>query len=489
MPDTPETVDMRQAPVCAAIDIGSNTIHVVVAHCSAEKLSIVADEVEMVRIGESVTATGAISPEKRKAAIATLQQYKALAEQYAASPVLVVATEAIRKASNSTKFLSDVKKATGLEVQLIEGMVEATLTFYGATYEALKEPNAPDMMAVMDLGGGSTEIITAKNKQITWRTSFPVGSGWLHDRYLPSNPPTPDEIEVAQTFLYTYLQGVHPDDDPPALIVTGGSANSLLLLAQHAFGIDTAETRLTEYDLARCADLLRTMSAEEIAQRYQQSGGRALILPAGLLIIRAVMQRWQLQEIHVSPHGIREGALLAYARYGEQWLQRMQKIAQGNDAKKEQKAEVSFSKAGQDTIVERTQKLLSLRDDVLKHDDIEAVHKMRVAIRRLRAALDAYESICEPRQFKKVYRRVKKMADVLGNARDTDVMMEGLQMRRQQVASAEQTGIDWLLNRLSAYRRQQQKVLEAYFKHVDENTFLQQVKKCFQEKEERHGKG
>lgn len=489
MPDTSETLDIQQAPVRAAIDIGSNTIHVVVAHCAAENLAIVADEVEMVRIGESVTATGAISPEKRNAAIATLLQYKALAEQHSASPVLMVATEAIRKASNSADFLSDVKKATGLEVQLIEGMVEATLTFYGATYEALKEPNAPDVMGVMDLGGGSTEIITARNKQITWRTSFPVGSGWLHDRYLPSNPPKPDEIEVAQTFLYTYLQGIHPDNDPPALIVTGGSANSLLLLAQRAFGIDTAETRLTEHDLARCAELLRTMPAEEVAQRYQQSGGRALILPAGLLIFQAVMQRWQLQEMRVSPHGIREGALLAYARYGERWLQRVQEVAEGNDAKKEKKAETPFIKVGQDAIVERAHKLLSWRDDVLKHDDIEAVHKMRVATRRLRAALDAYESICEPRQFKKVYRRVKKMADVLGNARDTDVMMEGLQTRRQQVASAEQPGIDWLLNRLNAYRRQQQKVLEAYFKHVDDDAFLQQVKKCFQEKEERHGKG
>jgi exopolyphosphatase/pppGpp-phosphohydrolase len=480
MPDTPGTPDTQQAPVRAAIDIGSNTIHVVVAHCAADDLAIVADEVEMVRIGESVTATGAISPEKRDAAIATLQQYKALAEQHSASPVLVVATEAIRKASNSAEFISDVNKATGLEVQLIEGMVEATLTFYGATYEALKEPNAPAVMGVMDLGGGSTEIITARNKQITWRTSFPVGSGWLHDRYLPSNPPKPDEIEVAQTFLHTYLQGVHPDNDPPALIVTGGSANSLLLLA---------EARLTEQDLARCADLLQTMPAEEVAQRYQQSGGRAVILPAGLLIIQAVMQRWQLQEIRVSPHGIREGVLLAYARYGERWLQRVQEVAQGNDAKKEKKAETSFVETGHDAIMERAHKLLSLRDDVLKHDDIEAVHKMRVATRRLRAVLDAYESICEPKQFKKVYRRVKKMADVLGNARDTDVMMEGLQKRRQQVASTEQPGIDWLLNRLGAYRRQQQKVLEAYFRHVDEDTFLQQVKKCFQEKEERHGKG
>src|SRR6266487_4457938 len=140
----------QRPPVRAAIDIGSNTIHIVVARCMPGDLDIVEDQLELVRIGESVTATGAISVQKRDEAIAVLHRYKELAEQREAEEILIVATEAIRQASNSSEFLEDVRRETGLEVHLIKGDVEATLTFYGATYEANKEPGTPAQLGVMD---------------------------------------------------------------------------------------------------------------------------------------------------------------------------------------------------------------------------------------------------------------------------------------------------------------------------------------------------
>src|SRR5438874_7084817 len=324
----------QQAPMRAAIDIGSNTIHIVVARCKSDDLDIVEDEVELVRVGESVNASGEISPEKRDAAIATLRQYKELAQKHDAEQVLVVATEAIRKASNSAEFLEDVQRETGLQVHLINGDVEAVLTFYGATYEQRKEPGAPAQLGVMDLGGGSTELVMAQDMHITWRTSIPIGSGWLHDRYLSSNPPTPDDLATAETFLRTYLQGMRIKQHPASLIVTGGSANSLLLLAQQAFRLDRSRNRLTYADLVRCEGILDALPAEEISQRYEQPLARARILPAGALIIREVMSRLNLREITVSPHGIREGVLLAYARYGENWLECInQEASAANQAK------------------------------------------------------------------------------------------------------------------------------------------------------------
>src|SRR6266700_1155096 len=178
-------------------------------------------------------------------------------------------------------------------------------------------------IAVMDLGGGSTELVTARNMHITWRTSLPIGSGWLHDRYLPGDPPTPDDLSVARTFLRTYLQGIRIKPQPPKLIVTGGSANSLLLVARQAFRLDPSSNRLTYDDLLRCEGLMSAFPAEEISLRYRQPIGRARILPAGALIMREVMSRLNLHEISISPHGLREGVLLAYARYGEGWLERV----------------------------------------------------------------------------------------------------------------------------------------------------------------------
>src|SRR6266851_5728012 len=311
----------QSPPVLAAIDIGSNTIHIVVARCQPDTLDIIEDQVELVRLGESVTATGAISPEKRDAAIAVLHRYRALAEQHSARQIFTVATEAIRKASNSEEFLEEIKRETGLEVLLISGNAEATLSFYGATYEESKQPDVPARIAVMDLGGGSTELVTARNMHITWRTSLPIGSGWLHDRYLSSNPPTYDEVAVAEAFLQTYFRGLHLKHHPAVLIVTGGSANSLLFLARCAFNLGMQRTQLTQQDLIRCQGLLISLPAEEVAQRFEQPLGRARILLAGALIIQTVMSRLHMNEIHVSSHGIREGVLLAYERYGERWLE------------------------------------------------------------------------------------------------------------------------------------------------------------------------
>lgn len=485
----------QSAPMGAAIDIGSNTLHIVVARYTPSDLDIVADEVDLVRIGQSVTATREISQQKREEALAVLQKYKHIAAQHEANPVLVVATEAIRKAKNSAEFLEDVRRDTGFEVKLIDGNIEAALTFYGATYELYQDAHAPALVGVMDLGGGSTELVLAKHTHMTWRTSIPIGSGWLHDRYLPSNPPTRDELSIAETFLQTYFGGMPVKRYPPALIVTGGSANSLLLLARCAFNLDAQENRLTYEDLARCEGLLCALPAEEIARRYDQPLGRAHILPAGALIIRMLMSQFGLQEIRVSPHGIREGALLAYARYGDEWLQQVEEEAkqQGSSgtmlAVKSGAQEESFTHSGRRLLHERALKLMQWHDEVLKQEDIEAVHKMRVATRRLRAVLDAYQSACAPKPFKKVYRSIKEFADILGSARDTDVMIENLNTQLEHIASEEEAGIQWLIERLKIYRQQRQGALEEFFADFDENELEAQIDACLPRGGVQHGKG
>jgi hypothetical protein len=488
----------------AAIDIGSNTIHIVVARATTRMLDIAADEVELVRIGESVTASGRISPEKCVLAIEVLARYKALAEQHGAQEIFVVATEAIRQAGNSAEFIAQVERSTALRVQLISGAAEASLTFLGATYEAFAQPNAPQVVGVMDLGGGSLELVTARQSQITWKVSVPIGSGWLHDRYLPGDPPEQQEIEVAETFLRTYFQGMRIQRRPPLLIVTGGSANSLLHLAHRAFHLEMHQTRLTTHDLLRCQGLLSALPAEEIASRFDQPVERARILLAGACIITAMMARLRLDEIHVSPHGIREGVLLAYARYGERWLERAGATAARNgqrraggtgalaqlppvDVDAGSMAGVNGAKpvpgetfihAGRRMLQERLEKFIEWPDEVLKDKDIEAVHKMRVASRRLRATLDAFESCCEPKAFKQAYRSVTKAADRLGAARDTDVMIENLRGQLDSITSDEQPGMQWLIERLQSFRQEKQRELEEFLRDLDRKALEQQVGEC-----------
>ncbi|HCI79326.1 MAG TPA: hypothetical protein DHW02_06525, partial [Ktedonobacter sp.] len=487
------------------------TIHLVVARLHPDTLDILADEVDMVRIGESVTATGAISPQKRDTSLTTLRNYKAIAEHFSASPVLVVATEAIRQASNSADFVEDVRRETGLDVQIVPGDVEASLTFAGSTYELLQEPRIPPQLGVMDLGGGSLELVTAsydaghannpvQQLHITWRTSVPLGSGWIHDRYLLSDPPSSDELSVAYTFLTTYLKGMHIKRHIPVLTVTGGSANSLLHLSHHAFRRDLHDFSLSREDIVRCEGLLHSMLAEEIAMRFGQPVERARILPAGALIIRTVMEHLHLERIQVSPHGIREGVLLAYAQYGDQWLQQVgeqasQKSSSSNDNEQKQHDE-PFNETGRRLLKERTEALFEWRDAVVKGKDSEAVHKMRVASRRLRAVLDAYEPLCEPQLFQRIYQQVKKMANLLGKVRDTDVMIGNLkQLAGQEVQNSQnsqqeqQEGVDWLVKRLRSYRKKQQRKLKKFFKEFDQKAFEEQIHACLASERWQHGKG
>ncbi|HLI04940.1 MAG TPA: CHAD domain-containing protein [Ktedonobacteraceae bacterium] len=475
----------QSAPVRAAIDIGSNTVHIVVARCMPDKLDILADEVDMTRIGESVNATGEISQQKQNETMAVLRKYKALAQQHHAVQILVVATEAIRKAKNKDEFITAMERETGLHVQMVSGDVEAVLTFYGATYELYQETQPPAKVGVMDLGGGSTELIVAKDKHITWRTSIPVGSGWLHDHYLSTNPPAHTDLVDAQQFLHTYLKRLNLKRMPSVLVATGGTANSLLLLARKAFQLPEQENQLTYSDVLRAEGLMSALMAEEIAQRYDQPVGRARILLAGTLIIAGVMTQFRLKSIRVCPHGIREGALLARTRYGEGWLQQVEEISKqtsgtGKGKPRDGEPSESFEHSGKRILKDRVDKFLDECDKVLHNEsnDIEPVHKLRVASRRLRAALDAYQSCCDPRLFKKVYKRVKEGADKAGAVRDTDVMLQGLHAQLENGPDGEVAGVHWLIDHLKLYREKQQQALDDYLKTLDGTALKHDVEAC-----------
>ncbi len=486
-------MQQRASALYAAIDIGSNTIEVLIARCSPHNLEIIEHQMTMARLGESVDDKGQIARDKFKLALETVRKYQKLAKNQGAEEILAIATEALREARNSQDFIEAVKRETGIEVQLISGYAEAVLDFYGTTYSY----STPSNVGVLDVGGGSSEIVIAKNKDITWLTSIPIGSGAIHDRYLPSDPPTREEIEGARSYLASQLQMIRTPESPSTLIVTGSSASSLLKLTRTAFKLDEQKERLTFDDLALCEGLMCALPAKEIAKRYDQRLERARVLPAGGLIIQAFMQHLHLNEVHVSSHGVREGALLAFTRYGENWLEEVNNIASkrgatqqdGNTQHMQEVLQQSFAEFGREILPGYVKKFLKWNDDVRKQEDIEAVHKMRVASRRLRATLDAFESCADPASFKKINTRVKKLADALGSVRDTDVMISGLSSSMQEMASEEQAGVQWLIDRLlQAYHQQEEQALDTELRKLDEDAIHQQVNNCIPKGAANNGK-
>ena len=127
---------------------------------------------------------------------------------------------------------------------------------------------------------------------------------------------------------------------------------------------------------------------------------------------------------------------------------------------------------------------MNWQDEVLKNEEEEAVHKMRVASRRLRATLDAYQAACWSKAFRRIYRQVKQAADLLGTARDTDVMLQHVNDLLQEAAIEEHAG---LADRLLACRKQEQKQLEVFFQKVDSAAFEEESITCISTGGEAHG--
>jgi exopolyphosphatase/guanosine-5'-triphosphate,3'-diphosphate pyrophosphatase len=284
--------------LCACIDIGSNTTRVLVAEARRGVLTEVLQRREFTRIGKELRADGRISPAKVAEVAAIVDEQRRLAESAGASEIRVVATAAIREASNRDELLQAVRARAGMEVQVLDGEEEARLAFLGATRTL---PLAPEgVVAVVDVGGGSTEIAVGRVADGTpWSISFRLGSGALTDAYLRSDPPSDAELEAMRAHAAAVLAG---PEVPPAdvAVAVGGSATSLRRL----IGGFIEPGALQKGLLALCAE-----PACDVARRFELDAERVRLLPAGILILEAASRRLG-RPLMIGRGGIREGVLL-----------------------------------------------------------------------------------------------------------------------------------------------------------------------------------
>jgi exopolyphosphatase / guanosine-5'-triphosphate,3'-diphosphate pyrophosphatase len=323
---------MAQPPkelTLAAIDIGSNTVHLAVSTVGADGAlrTSLADEVEMVRLGADVTATGSIGEERASRACAAVTHQIAVARGAGAATILGVATEGVRRASNGQAFIERVRAETGLQLELITGDQEAALTYWGARPGDASSAKA----AVLDLGGGSLEVVVGAGRQVLWRVSLPLGSGALHDELAPSDPASAAELLQVGAVVREALAEQTPPLPVASVTVCGGTATTLAALARRALGATSpangAEPRspgalsdLTHERIASLLGLLHRQTAAEVNSRYGVEIGRARLLATGAVILDAALARLRAPALQVSRTGIREGAMLAYAQVGARWL-------------------------------------------------------------------------------------------------------------------------------------------------------------------------
>ena len=300
--------------VYAGIDIGTLTLRLLIARIGAYgRLHELASERRIVRLGEGLEPSRRLQPAPMARALETIAEWTPVIERAGAREVVAVATSAVRDAVNRDEFLGEVKRRSGLDVEVISGEEEARLSLLGIQAGL---PAGVERFVALDIGGGSTEFITVAPGQAPAMVSVDEGVVRLTEECLRSDPVRLNEVVAARARIARHLDVVEAKLGSLAgyrLVGTAGTITTLAAMDQRLAVY--APLRIHNYLLS--VEAVRRILAELIArtraQRRELVGlepGREDLIPAGTLILAECLDRFGFAECLVSDHGLREGVLI-----------------------------------------------------------------------------------------------------------------------------------------------------------------------------------
>ncbi|MGB3293825.1 MAG: Ppx/GppA phosphatase family protein [Phormidesmis sp.] len=322
------TQDFAQDRTLAAIDIGTNSVHMVIVRVEAAlpSFNIVGKEKDTVRLGEFCEDTGNLTEKAMARCIAALKRCMKVADRFQADDVVAVATSAVREAGNGQRFINRVKAEVGLPVNLISGTEEARRIYLGAI-SGMELKGRPH--AIIDIGGGSTEIILGNGGPPDFLSSSKVGAVRLAAKFVSTDPISKKEYE----YLRAYVRGVlEPNTDKLhsklkkqqasgerstellRLIGTSGTIECLaMLVAMDKTGVEPDPLngyRITYGELTNRLDRLRKMSYEERLNLSGMSDRRAEIIVPGAIILHVAMELLGVDRLKICERALREGVVV-----------------------------------------------------------------------------------------------------------------------------------------------------------------------------------
>jgi exopolyphosphatase/guanosine-5'-triphosphate,3'-diphosphate pyrophosphatase len=292
----------------ATIDVGTNTTLLLVAEADGGEPVVLEDRAEITRLGRGIGGDGRLGREGIERTLRALEEYAALASKHQA-PVVAVGTEALRRAPNAHEFLEAAAAILGAPVEVIGGEREAGLSFLAATSSFPRE--AAGAMVVVDIGGGSTEVIVAQAGTVELRQSLPLGSVRLTERHVRNDPATDAEVEAIVQDAAQALANV-PLPAGAALVGIAGTVTSLGAMAQRLPSYDPALVHGYRLGLAELSELVERLRRSSQAEREKMPGldpRRADVILAGACILLEIVRRSLAQHVIVSDRGIRWGLL------------------------------------------------------------------------------------------------------------------------------------------------------------------------------------
>jgi exopolyphosphatase / guanosine-5'-triphosphate,3'-diphosphate pyrophosphatase len=295
----------------AAIDVGTNSTRLLVAEEQAGGFRSLDRRMTITRLGQGVDRTRRLNPRAVRRTISTIADYVATCGEYGVATLRVTGTSAVRDATNSDEFMAAVRTLTGKEPELLSGEEEARITFLGAVSDLIQV--GPTL--VVDIGGGSTELILGESEPSTL-ISLDIGCVRLFEKHLHSDPPAPPELDAMRAEVEAQLRGAATRLRVPAGTRLVGVAGTVTQLATLKAGTPAYDADITHHAVLSHGDvrsLSRRLESLNYEQRTRIKGldpGRVDVIVAGAEILLKVMEAFDAAEVLVSEKDILDGLVL-----------------------------------------------------------------------------------------------------------------------------------------------------------------------------------
>jgi len=294
----------------ATIDVGSNSVLLLVAEREEGGFRYLVDEAVVTRLGEGLYRNRRIKPEAMGRTIKILERFKGIMESYGVKGVAAVGTMALREADNAEEFLQMAKEKLGLTLEVIPAEEEARLSYLGAISGL---PLCGKRVLVVDIGGGSTEFVLGEGSRILKRLSLKVGALVLTELFLKSDPVKREEFSTLSGHLKKAFYRAGLPAGGGDLVGLGGNITTMAAVKLSLAEFDPSRVHGTLLDLSeveRQIDLYFSRTIEERKRIPGLDPMRADTILAGAVILHTVMERLRRDSITVSTHGLRHGLLL-----------------------------------------------------------------------------------------------------------------------------------------------------------------------------------
>ena len=306
--------------VGAAVDLGSNSVHLLAASIHGHQLRPLADESVFLGLGTTVDEMAHLGADARATLTRELRRYADRARSLDAAHITFLGTEPIRRAGDATRIVLEIEAATGIALHVLSHEEEAYLTLIGVTGGR----PVPAETLVVDIGGGSSEFCAVAPGGLPRAAGIQLGSGRLTARFATSDPIDASAVSAMRAAAdATVIRSL--DVAPADLVAVGGTASNLLKIA-----VDGADGPiLTRAGVERAIATLMSAPSADVTERYFINPKRGPLLLAGAVIVEALMRRYRVDAVRVSEAGIREGAILAADHAGRAWRDALPRLAAG----------------------------------------------------------------------------------------------------------------------------------------------------------------